>query len=139
MTIPIMPGPWSFLGTAGEAAGGFLEARRARQAYEQQQAQEHSQLLAALIAKGLVHPSALGTAPNQQMTQQGGFFAGEYILAGYLFRGTGSWGLASVGKLSLLPPGGPQAQGTCWSRDSAKRVDVQRGAAAIGRETRVCS
>lgn len=61
MTIPIRPGPWSFLASLGEAAGRFGEARIEQQQQNRAQAMQGIMGLAELAKLGFADPSAFAS------------------------------------------------------------------------------
>jgi hypothetical protein len=73
MTIPILPGPFSFLTGAGEALGAFGKGRSERNIYEQQQAQKNVEILTSLIQRGLVDPQVLAAHGTAAMLHSAGY------------------------------------------------------------------
>src|SRR5436190_2585671 len=136
MTIPILPGPFSFLTGAGEALGAFGKGRSERNIYEQQQAQKNVEILTTLIARGLVDPHVLaahGTAamlhgaglpglePSQIDTPQATTEARRYNA-----------------ELGALPVGSPASQQTV-KVTTPQDVQIKKGAAAQARTAEVAN
>ena len=59
-SIPIEPGPWSFLQNIGQGAAEFLRGREERRRYDQQAALSQSGVLAQLANLGILDAQAAG-------------------------------------------------------------------------------
>lgn len=71
MTIPIQPGPWSFLEGLGQAAGQYGQIKHDRQQEAIINAQRNSQILAQLIGAGILDNSAITGGPLAQAGMPG--------------------------------------------------------------------
>lgn len=72
MTLPIIPGPFSFLGEAGQAAGAIGQALQERDMRRRQIAQQNAAFLATLISAGVASPETLAGADTQKLFQAAG-------------------------------------------------------------------
>lgn len=70
MTVPIYPGPWSFLGEAGKAAGAIGTAIETRQEKEQADAQQGVNFMLTQIAAGRMDPSVMNTPQAQSLLRK---------------------------------------------------------------------
>jgi hypothetical protein len=72
MTLPIIPGPFSFLTSAGQAAGAVGSALTERDRYKQQIAEQNAAFLAHLVGLGVAQPEALASPEAQQLFGRAG-------------------------------------------------------------------
>jgi hypothetical protein len=71
VTIPIQPGPWSFLDNIARGAGEHLRNREELRRYEQNSAQQNTQLLGTLIQLGILDPSVIAPQIGTTLEQAG--------------------------------------------------------------------
>lgn len=110
MTIPIIPGPFSFLATVGEAAGRIGEAIEERKRYQQQVARLGSDFLITQILRG-ADPALLDHPDVQRMMRTAYGFAIPSQMArlvGAQERLTGEAAQAAIG--AGVPALGAQTQ-----------------------------
>ena len=67
MTVPIMPGPFSFLATAGQALGQIHEEKQKEQDKQRKIAQDKLNQMITLRASKLLDPSAFSSAPAMEL------------------------------------------------------------------------
>ena len=72
MTVPIMPGPWSFLAGAGQAAGAIGTAVTARKTRKGEEAQRGLANVMQLIQSGRLDPGFMNTPEVQHLLQVSG-------------------------------------------------------------------
>src|SRR5436190_1267912 len=136
MTIPILPGPFSFLTGAGEALGAFGKGRSERNIYEQQQAQKNVEILTTLIARGLVDPHILAAHGTAAMLHGAGLPGLESSQIDTPEATTKARAYAS--ELNALPEGGPQIQGALGI-PTTQDVQIKKGAAAQARTAEIAN
>lgn len=72
MTIPIVPGPFSFLAPAGQAAGNYLTGRRQREVQDQEEAGKDLQSYLRLVEIGILPRSSVVSPQVQNMFARAG-------------------------------------------------------------------
>lgn len=72
MTIPIVPGPFSFLASAGQTAGNYLSGRRQRELQDQDEANKDLQSYLRLVEIGVMPRSSLVSPQVQNMFARAG-------------------------------------------------------------------
>lgn len=130
MTVPILPGPFSFLAGAGQALGAYGGARAAEEHYQNQLALEQQQQALARVAllQRIVNPLAFAQGGSQAAAMEaarlpvpttGEIYIPKEITVGQRF----------AQEVEKAPVGSPQSQisvGAATAGQAAKDLEAQR-------------